>query len=89
MLFLNWSPIRELASPHGPNARPPTRKVMIKFIEGEYDVLVSTNIIESGLDIPNANTIMINQAHMFGLSDFTSKCGGAWAAPIRKHLLTC
>lgn len=44
-------------------------KVMVKFIEGEYDVLVSTNIIESGLDIPNANTIIINQAHMFGLSD--------------------
>ena len=35
----------------------------------EYDVLVSTNIIESGLDIPNANTILINNAHMFGLSD--------------------
>ncbi len=44
-------------------------KVMVKFIDGEYDVLVSTNIIESGLDIPNANTIIINQAHMFGLSD--------------------
>ena len=42
---------------------------MLKFIEAEYDVLVSTNIIESGLDIPNANTIIINQAHMFGLSD--------------------
>jgi transcription-repair coupling factor (superfamily II helicase) len=44
-------------------------KVMLKFIDAEYDVLVSTNIIESGLDIPNANTIIINQAHMFGLSD--------------------
>jgi len=42
---------------------------MMKFIDAEYDVLVSTNIIESGLDIPNANTIIINQAHMFGLSD--------------------
>src|SRR5690606_24307122 len=42
---------------------------MVKFIDGEYEVLVSTNIIESGLDIPNANTIIINQAHMFGLSD--------------------
>jgi transcription-repair coupling factor (superfamily II helicase) len=42
---------------------------MLKFIHGEYDVLVSTNIIESGLDIPNANTIIINQAHTFGLSD--------------------
>ena len=44
-------------------------KIMVDFINHEYDVLVSTNIIESGLDIPNANTIMINQAHMFGLSD--------------------
>ena len=44
-------------------------QAMLKFIDGEYDVLVSTNIIESGLDIPNANTIIINQAHLFGLSD--------------------
>jgi transcription-repair coupling factor (superfamily II helicase) len=44
-------------------------KTMLKFIDGEYDVLVSTNIIESGLDISNANTIIINNAHMFGLSD--------------------
>jgi transcription-repair coupling factor (superfamily II helicase) len=42
---------------------------MIKFIEGEYDVLVATTIIEAGLDIPNANTIIINNANMFGLSD--------------------
>src|SRR5690606_29284582 len=42
---------------------------MVDFIHHEYDVLVSTNIIESGLDIPNANTIIINRAHMFGLSD--------------------
>jgi transcription-repair coupling factor (superfamily II helicase) len=39
------------------------------FIEGESDVLVSTTIIESGIDIPNANTIIINQAQNFGLSD--------------------
>lgn len=44
-------------------------KTMLKFIDGEADVLVSTNIIESGLDIPNANTILINNAHHFGLSD--------------------
>lgn len=54
---------------HGQMDGDRLEKVMIKFIDGEYDVLVSTNIIESGLDIPNANTIMINQAHMFGLSD--------------------
>lgn len=54
---------------HGQMDGEKLEKVMLKFIEGEYDVLVSTNIIESGLDIPNANTIIINRAHMFGLSD--------------------
>jgi transcription-repair coupling factor (superfamily II helicase) len=54
---------------HGQMEGDKLEKVMVKFIDGEYDVLVSTNIIESGLDIPNANTIIINQAHMFGLSD--------------------
>ena len=42
---------------------------MVDFVDGQYDVLLSTNIIETGLDIPNANTIIINGAHMFGLSD--------------------
>jgi transcription-repair coupling factor (superfamily II helicase) len=54
---------------HGQMEGSRLEKVMLRFIEGEYDVLVSTNIIESGLDIPNANTIIINQTHMFGLSD--------------------
>ncbi len=54
---------------HGQMEGAQLEKVMLRFIEGTYDVLVSTNIIESGLDIPNANTIIINQAHMFGLSD--------------------
>lgn len=42
---------------------------MVDFIDGHYDVLVATSIVESGLDIPNANTIMINNPHHFGLSD--------------------
>jgi len=54
---------------HGQMDGDRLEKAMMKFIDGEYDVLVSTNIIESGLDIPNANTIMINHAHLFGLSD--------------------
>ena len=54
---------------HGQMEGDKLEKVMVRFIEGAYDVLVSTNIIESGLDIPNANTIIINQAHLFGLSD--------------------
>jgi transcription-repair coupling factor (superfamily II helicase) len=43
--------------------------VMYDFIQGDYDVLLATTIIESGLDIPNANTIFINDAHHFGLSE--------------------
>ena len=40
---------------------------MIDFMEGYFDVLVSTTIIENGVDVPNANTIIINNAHNFGL----------------------
>ena len=54
---------------HGQMDGDKLEKVMVAFIEGEYDILVSTNIIESGIDIANANTIIINSAHMFGLSD--------------------
>jgi transcription-repair coupling factor (superfamily II helicase) len=42
---------------------------ILDFIERKYDVLVCTNIIESGVDIPNVNTIIVNHAHQFGLSD--------------------
>ncbi len=42
---------------------------ILDFIEGKYDVMVCTNIVESGVDIPNVNTIIINNAHHFGLSD--------------------
>ncbi len=54
---------------HGQMPPKELEKVMMEFIYGEYDVLVATTIIESGIDIPNANTIIINNAHMFGLSD--------------------
>ncbi|HCY00228.1 MAG TPA: transcription-repair coupling factor [Bacteroidales bacterium] len=54
---------------HGQMESAKLEKTMLDFISGDYDVLVSTTIIESGLDIPNANTIIINNAHMFGLSD--------------------
>ncbi|MBY0427127.1 MAG: DEAD/DEAH box helicase, partial [Cytophagales bacterium] len=62
-------PDARIAVAHGQMDGDKLEEVMLKFIDGEYDVLVSTNIIESGLDIPNANTIIINKAHMFGLSD--------------------
>ncbi len=54
---------------HGQMDGKQLEDIMMRFIEGDFDVLVSTSIIESGLDIPNANTIIINQAQNFGLSD--------------------
>ena len=54
---------------HGQMDGPKLEKVMFDFMNGDYDVLIATTIIESGLDIPNANTIFINNAQNFGLSD--------------------
>ena len=54
---------------HGQMDGKQLEKVMMDFIEGSYDVLIATTIIESGIDISNANTIIINDAHHFGLSD--------------------
>lgn len=68
-LIYKLVPDARIGIAHGQMEGHQLEKVMLKFIEGDYDVLVSTNIIESGLDIPNANTIIINNAHMFGLSD--------------------
>ena len=54
---------------HGQMDGTHLENVMLDFIDGVYDVLLATSIIESGLDIPNVNTIIINDAHHFGLSD--------------------
>ena len=65
----NICPGVKIAVAHGKLEGDQLEDVMMRFIEGEYDVLVATTIIEAGLDISNANTIIINNAHMFGLSD--------------------
>ena len=54
---------------HGQMQGEELERVMHDFVRGDYDVLIATTIIESGLDIPNANTIIINQAQNYGLSD--------------------
>ena len=54
---------------HGQMEGKKLEQLMLSFINNEFDVLVSTTIIESGLDVPNANTIFINNANNFGLSD--------------------
>lgn len=58
-----------VAAAHGKMDPAELEKTLLDFIEKRYDVLISTNIIETGLDIPNANTIIINNAHQFGMSD--------------------
>jgi transcription-repair coupling factor (superfamily II helicase) len=54
---------------HGQMEGAKLEELMLAFMNGEFDVLVATTIIESGLDVPNANTIFINNANNFGLSD--------------------
>lgn len=54
---------------HGQMDGKKLENVMLQFMEGEFDVLLATSIIENGLDVPNANTIIINEAQHFGLSD--------------------
>jgi transcription-repair coupling factor (superfamily II helicase) len=58
-----------IAVAHGRMHEKSLEETMMKFIKGEIDCLISTTIIESGIDIPNANTIIINRADMFGLAD--------------------
>jgi transcription-repair coupling factor (superfamily II helicase) len=59
----------DVAMAHGQMDAEHLEQVLVDFIDKKFDVLVCTNIIETGLDIPNANTIIINRADMFGLSD--------------------
>ncbi len=62
-------PKAKIAIAHGQLDGDKLEDIMLDFIDGKYDVLVATTIIEAGLDVPNANTMLINHAHMFGLSD--------------------
>lgn len=62
-------PNARIAIAHGQLEGDRLEDIMLDFIDGKYDVLVATTIIEAGLDVPNANTMLINHAHMFGLSD--------------------
>ena len=62
-------PDARVAIGHGQMEGNKLEKTLIGFMEGEYDILIATTIIENGLDVPNANTIFINNAQVFGLSD--------------------
>ena len=68
-LLRNLCPDLSIGMAHGQMEGHQLEQALFKFIEKEYDVLCCTNIVESGVDIANANTIIINNAHQFGLSD--------------------
>ena len=68
-LLRNLCPDLSIGMAHGQMEGHQLEQALFKFIEKEFDVLCCTNIVESGVDIANANTIIINNAHQFGLSD--------------------
>ena len=68
-LILKHIPDCRIAIGHGQMKPEELEKIVMGFINYDYDVLLSTTIVENGIDIPNANTIIINDAHRFGLSD--------------------
>lgn len=74
---------------HGQMSSKQLEDVMIDFLKGEIDVLISTAIIESGIDVPNANTLIVNNADDFGLSDLHQLRGrvGRFNKPAHAYFL--
>ncbi len=68
-LIQGLCPDLSIAYAHGQMDGDKLEDTILDFMDKKYDVLVSTNIVESGVDIPNVNTIIVNNAHQFGLSD--------------------
>ena len=68
-LIKKYVPDARVAIGHGQMSPEELEKILIGFMNYDYDVLLSTTIVENGIDISNANTIIINDAHRFGLSD--------------------
>jgi len=69
VLLQGLCPDLSIAYAHGQMEGDRLEETILDFMDRKYDVLVCTNIIESGVDIPNVNTIIVNNAHQFGLSD--------------------
>ena len=78
-------PSARLAVAHGQMAEAALEQTMLDFVEGRYDILCATAIIESGLDIPRANTILIDRADMFGLSQLYQLRGRVGRAKERAY----
>src|SRR5256885_7029194 len=72
---------------HGQMASTALEDVMSAFYDGKYDLLLSTTIIESGLDIPTANTLIVHRADMFGLSQLYQLRGRVGRSKVRAYAL--
>ncbi len=72
---------------HGQMAAGELDDIMNEFYEGKFDVLLSTSIVESGLDIPNANTLVVHRAEMFGLAQLYQIRGRIGRSKIRAYAL--
>ena len=70
---------------HGKMESKTLENRILEFIRGDYDILICTTIIENGIDIPNANTMIINQAHRFGLSDLHQLRGRVGRSNVKAY----
>ena len=80
-LLKKYVPDARVATGHGQMPPDELEKVIMGFVNYDYDVLISTTIVENGIDIPNANTIIIDAAHCFGLSDLHQMRGRVGRGP--------
>ncbi|GER07748.1 hypothetical protein JCM17843_20580 [Kordiimonadales bacterium JCM 17843] len=72
---------------HGQMSPAQIEDTMTSFYEGRYDVLLSTTIVESGLDIPRANTLIIHRADMFGLAQLYQLRGRVGRSKVRAYAI--
>ncbi len=78
-------PELRVARAHGQLSPTELEDIMTEFYEGRYDVLLSTPIVESGLDVPNANTLIVHRAHMFGLAQLYQLRGRVGRSKTRAY----
>src|SRR5215475_4904523 len=80
-------PEMKVAVAHGQMAATVIEDIMSAFYDGKYDILLSTTIVESGLDIPNANTLIVHRADMFGLAQLYQLRGRVGRSKLRAYAL--
>ena len=78
-------PKAEICVAHGQMEARELETKILRFIAGDYDILLSTTIIENGIDIPNANTMIVDRAHRFGLSDLHQLRGRVGRSNVKAY----